>query len=335
MQAPPFPPSPRLTWEPPRNTPKVSFLVPAWNGRQDIEAFVSAYRALSYPHKELVLCVGGRDEGFEIAKALSSADVLVLEQLPGEGKQRALEKSLACSTGEIIYLTDIDCRPNDDVLHNLLHPVVEGRADVVTGASRPLDSQMQVGLVRSHWAVERATQPESFEPTDGILGRHAAVRREVLESTRALEVPAPSGTDYTLAKELIAHGHTVYFVPGHPIPSEYPADLRTYAHKQGRWVRNALVLGARYGAEAEVRAVQRTLVMPYALLGGLLAGLFGVRWLGLGAILAALHAVLNRVGLQRRARLKVSVRGSLLHLMGDQWAALKAGADALRRRSTW
>ena len=314
--------------------PRISVLVPAWKPGPVLDVFLTHYRGLRWSNLQLVLCVGGPDGSLETARVEAGDDLLVLEQAPGEGKQRALDRCLDASDGELILLTDIDCLLSDAVIGNLYSGLQRSGSPAVTGASRPLPAQMGSGLAASLYATEQATLPRELAPTTGILGRSALIRREVLVATRAFSVPAPSGTDYTLAKTLLAAGHTITFVPGHEIQTAYPDTLRLYAHKQARWLRNVVVLGRRYGAMGEVWAVTRTLALPFALLGGLGAGLL-LPPLALLPVLAVLHAAFGRAGLQRRAGLTPSLRGSLLHVLGDQWAALRACRDLLLGRNTW
>ena len=79
--------------------PKVSVLVAAWNESAHIERHIESFQALRYPHKELVLCAGGTDGTYDMAKKYASEVVKVLEQHPGEGKQRALRKAFPQTDG--------------------------------------------------------------------------------------------------------------------------------------------------------------------------------------------------------------------------------------------
>lgn len=319
---------------PPARQVRISILVPAWNAVADLPAFMATYIGLSWGDRQLILCVGGDDGSVTLARHYATRDVVVLEQMPGEGKQHALERCLDASDGDVIVLTDIDCRLTDAVLQNLLGTLQQSGTAAVSGASRPLAEQAHLPLVRSHYATERATLPTEAVPIQGLLGRSAAIHREVLESTRALTVPAMSGTDYTLAKTLLRAGHQITFAPGHEIESEYPGGLRTYAHKQARWLRNVYLLGRRYDADAEVMAVKRTLTVSYALVLTSAAGLW-FRPLAVLPLLAVVHAAVTRTRFQRSAGLKPSLIGSLLHVIADQWAALKATRDIILNQTPW
>src|SRR5687768_5466499 len=90
----------------------VSILVAAWNEAEHIDDLIASCLRWAYPRKELVLCAGGADDTLRRARRWEGAGVRVLEQLPGEGKQGALERCLREATGEIIVLTDADCVPS-------------------------------------------------------------------------------------------------------------------------------------------------------------------------------------------------------------------------------
>lgn len=322
-------------WTPPRDAPLVSFLVPAWDAAEHIPRFHSAFRDLTYSAKELVIAAGGADDSLEAAYAHAAQDVVVLEQHPGEGKQGALRRSFERCSGTIVYLSDIDSRPNDAVVHALLRQLIEDGADVATGPSRPLDWQLDNEFVRVQWAVDQASQPTATGPSQGLLGRNAVLTRVAVEATGGFANPAPSGTDYTLAKELLRCGYSIVFVPASPMPTEYPPTFHTYVRKQARWVRNVFVLGRRYGAVQEWRAASVTIALPFALIGLAFAGFMGYSPAAFLATIGVAHALANRSVHLRRARLRASPAAILMHFAADQLAAMRACWHALRGVTPW
>jgi cellulose synthase/poly-beta-1,6-N-acetylglucosamine synthase-like glycosyltransferase len=321
-------------WHPGEHTPKVSFLVPAWNASTDIPHLISAYRTLTYPNRELILSAGGDDGSYELARRYAVGDVTVVEQVRGEGKQGGLRQAFARATGSIVYLTDVDCRPNDAVVNNLLGPLVDGDLQVVTGSSCPLPGEMNDSFIQTQWAVEQMTIPNQMMQTEGILGCNAALTRDAVLASGAFTTAAPSGTDYTLALQLLQAGYQIWFVPGHPMPTAYSPGLRFHIRRQARWIRNVFQLGRRYGVSAQVHPTLKTLALPYALLGTMLLGLWRpiFRTVSAGLIL---HALLNRLAYQHRARLPLRPVGAFKHLLVAQIAALRAGLDLVRGGTTW
>ncbi len=311
----------------------VTFLVAAWNAAEEIPAFVRAFRALSYPDKDLVLCAGGRDGSLEVARALAGPDLTVVEQRPGEGKQRALRRGFPLARGEVVYLTDVDCRPTDAAVEPLLRAVGAG-AQAATGIVRPLPEQEGNPFVLTQWAIVRFQARRAGPTSTGMHGANSVVRRSALEASGGFRQDAPSGTDYTLAKEFLRQGVTIAFRADSEMPTGYPDGLRIYVRKQARWIRNVAVLGAHYRAWGEVRSVATTMALPYGIFVLLLAGLWHWQMAGLGVLLL-LHAFLNRMRYVRAAGARASASGAAGTVAGDLLAALVATRQTLRSQMTW
>ncbi len=239
-------------------TPQVSVLVAAWNEREHIAAHIQSFLALNYPHCELILCAGGSDGTLEIAQRYASPRVIVLEQQPGEGKQSALARCMALARGEIIYLTDADCRYRDAALIHLLAPLINAGEQVATGASCPLEEQTDKLLPAYLWAADTFVAAHAPPYTRGLLGRNTALTHQAIVQSGGLDFSAPTGTDYQLAQRLLASGIAIRYVAASVVPTEYPERLPIYQRKRSRWLRNLLRYGPRYGAWADLRATLTT-----------------------------------------------------------------------------
>ena len=251
--------------------PRVSILVAAWNEAGNVARHVESVLALRYPNLEYILCAGGADGTLEIARRYAGRGVVVLEQAPGEGKQRALRKAFERATGTIIYLTDADCVVDDDAFERVLAPLInEGEAVATGGSIPPLEQRRANRFVAYQWAVQQYVLSGAPAYSDGLLGRNAAVGRDALEASGAFTAAVPTGTDYHLAKALRRRGYRIRCVPASLVETPYAAGWGGYARQQRRWLRNVALLGARFGAWGEVRAsVQTSLLGVVMLLGGI------------------------------------------------------------------
>ncbi|PJF38430.1 MAG: family 2 glycosyl transferase, partial [Phototrophicales bacterium] len=192
----------------------------------------------------LILCAGGYDRTFDIASQYHDGKaIIVIEQVAGEGKQAALRKCLPRATGEIIYLTDSDCLLNDDAFIRLIAPIVKGEYEAVNGTSHPLKTQQNNAFVMYQWTVDHYAHARAPEHSSGLLGRNCAVSAQALRQTGGFDEEAKSGTDYTLARQLIDNGYTIYNEKYSSVETEYPSSLRSYYYKRTRWLRNTIVLG--------------------------------------------------------------------------------------------
>lgn len=238
--------------------PLVSVLVAAWNEADFIERHIESFLALRYPHKELIICAGGKDETYELARRYEGTVVKVLEQQPGEGKQRALARGFALTGGSIIFLTDADCLLDDEAFERTLYPVISGEEQAATGSSRPLDEQLDNPFVFTQAAAQLYASLRSPDYSDGLLGRNCVISRDLLECSQGLEAPAPTGTDYVLAKVLRQHGARIRQVTDSRIATRYPVTARAYIRQQRRWLRNVAAHGRRFGERDEVLMSVRT-----------------------------------------------------------------------------
>ncbi len=324
------------------NVGLVSFLVPAWNDGRHIAEFVESFNALTYPDKELILCAGGSDGSFQQAQRYSSNSVKVIEQRSGEGKQSALRKSYALSKGDVIYLTDIDCRLSDDIVHALLNTLTIAHP-VVTGPIRPLQSQEDIPFVQIQWAVGLVTQPKTASPTQGLLGGNTVMMRDPLNNVGAFDEDVASGTDYFLAKKFTAKGISLFFQPSQPIHTEYPETLTLYSRKQARWIRNVFILGKRFSVQNDVRASIFTMSLPVITLLCLIIAIIASA-MGLGAAsdfcwiistILVLHPVLNRLRYQYSAGLPLNVGSATAHWLGAQMSAARAIQQIVSNKWKW
>jgi cellulose synthase/poly-beta-1,6-N-acetylglucosamine synthase-like glycosyltransferase len=295
VKSPPLRP-PLAKWP---KQPIVSILVAAWNETDLIERHIESFVSLRYPHKELVLCAGGQDGTYTLAKRYEGACVRVLEQKPGEGKQRALARAFPQTKGEIIFLTDADCLLDDDTFERTLYPVASGAEQVATGGSRPLPEQLSNPFVVSQAASQLYANLRNPDYGGGLLGRNTAVHRELLARSRGLEAPAPSGTDYVLAKMLLRAGARIRQNPHSRVATRFPTTAADYMRQQRRWLRNVAIHGIHFGVVDEARAaVQTSLLAALMLLLPFAWPLVGLLALG-GWLLLLSHALLARLRYRR------------------------------------
>jgi cellulose synthase/poly-beta-1,6-N-acetylglucosamine synthase-like glycosyltransferase len=228
--------------------PQVTALVAAWNEALRIQCHIRSFISLRYPHKQLVLVAGGEDETFELAMPFSGEMIRVLRQRPGEGKQAALRRGLEHAKGEIIYLTDADCLFNDQALEAILAPLVAGNTLAATGCFQPLPEQQNHPFVQMQWCLDlygRAGLPGYVQ---GLIGRNAALARSLLAATGDFKDPAPIGTDYLLARQILALGQPILYVHESTVATHFQTRLKPYLHQQSRWLRNILVYSRRFHA---------------------------------------------------------------------------------------
>lgn len=273
--------------------PRVSVLLPAWNETEYIRDCLESIRHLRYPNVETIICAGGQDGTLELARQYAPPGARVIEQRPGEGKQRALQRCFEFATGEVIFLTDADCVLDDEVFERTLYPILVGRERVSSGTYRPLAHQQGHPLVAYQWAYHIYMQARSPEYTDALGGANAAICRSALEAVGGFEMLAPIGTDYLLSRQLRAAGYRLHFVPGSCVQTVYCARLGEYGRQRSRWFRNRLVHGWRFRAWRDILSHLWAGLTSLFLLVVPLTGGLGARWLWALWLVGLTHLLLS------------------------------------------
>ena len=290
-------PAPPPDWETWPELPKVSVLVAAWNEADIVERHIRSFLKLSYPSKELILCAGGSDGTYDLSRQYAGEQVVVLKQQAGDGKQGALQRCLERAGGDLIFLTDADCVLDDESCLRTLAPLVQEGEQVATGLSRPLDDQVGNPFVIHQWCADTyAAAVRQGKYVSGLKGANCALWRTALETVGGFQAGVSTGTDYYLAKQLLAHGYRIRSVPGSINQTEYSETFSVHAQRQSRWLRNLMVHGRRFQAQAEVWAALRTSLLGLGVL------LFPITFLVLGPIAACAWGLALTHGLLARLR---------------------------------
>jgi len=248
-------------------TPRVSVLVAAWNEAEMVERHIQSVLRLRWPDLELILCAGGTDGTYELARAYERPSVTVLEQRPGEGKQAALRRCLEQATGTIIFLTDADTLLDDVSFERTIGPVVRGEAEASTGSWRPTPEQLADSPIAAYrWSALTYTAAHAPPLSTGLTGVNAAVARTALEAAGGLREHVATGTDYHLAKALLRAGCRIRQVTESEVATRNDIHLAAYVRQQRRWLRNVVVHGLRFGAYREIVASLSTSLLGLAML---------------------------------------------------------------------
>jgi cellulose synthase/poly-beta-1,6-N-acetylglucosamine synthase-like glycosyltransferase len=119
-----------------------------------------------------------------------------------------------------------------------------------------------------HYA--RANNPARQKgEVEGLIGRNAALTRELLARTGDFAATVAIGTDYYLARQIVALGERIAYVHGSCVATTFATAPTHYLSQQSRWLRNILQHGPAFGASAQVRAAQQQCLIGLGMLGGL------------------------------------------------------------------
>jgi glycosyltransferase involved in cell wall biosynthesis len=120
-------------------TMKISVVMPVYNEIRTIDAIIARVLAVGID-KELIIvddCSrdGTRAKLEQMAKALpAGADIRIFFHEENQGKGAALRTGIAQAQGDIVIIQDADLEYDPEEYHQLIQPILDGRADVVYGS---------------------------------------------------------------------------------------------------------------------------------------------------------------------------------------------------------
>ncbi|PSB19300.1 glycosyltransferase [Phormidesmis priestleyi ULC007] len=126
-----------------RFLPKISVIVPIYNGEADLPGLLHCLRAQTYSSDLVSYCLvdnGSHDRTSEILKSASqdAQNFVVLSESQIQSSYAARNLGIRSTTGEILVFTDADCRPEPNWLENLIQPFEDLTVGLVAGEIKAL-----------------------------------------------------------------------------------------------------------------------------------------------------------------------------------------------------
>ena len=115
---------------------KLSIVIPCYNERHTIRSIVEAVRAAPVRDKEIIVVDDCSTDGTRERLQLIQPELgfTLLLQAKNRGKGAALRAGFARVVGDIVVIQDADLEYGPADYSTLLHPLLEGKADVVYGS---------------------------------------------------------------------------------------------------------------------------------------------------------------------------------------------------------
>jgi glycosyltransferase involved in cell wall biosynthesis len=204
--------------------PSVSIVVPAHNAEATIASCVTSLLELDYPRDDYEIIVvdnGSGDQTAGILQSFGEAIRVVEQARPGPAAAR--NAGIEAARGELIALTDADCRVDRGWLRELLPPLADPEVGIVGGRVRalpPLNRVSRFGeVIHDHQrAIERLIPPY-------VATANWGSRRQLLVEQGLFDPSLLRGSDAELALRIGRRGYRLVYQEGAIVYHPHQATL--------------------------------------------------------------------------------------------------------------
>jgi len=181
--------------------PKVSVVVPIYNGEEDLPELIGRLLAQTYPKQQveyLLVDNNSSDRTSYLLKTAAEDCPLAIHPLSEnqiQSSYAARNTGIRAATGEILAFTDADCRPQPDWLLSLIAPFVNPEIAIVAGEIMALPGKniLEQHAERQQTLSQKHTLAHKFCPYGQTA--NLAIRRQALTKVGLFRPYLTSGGD--------------------------------------------------------------------------------------------------------------------------------------------
>jgi len=195
--------------------PKVSVVVPVYNGQKTVKKCIQSLLDLDYPIKKLELIFvddGSTDDTEKIIKSIKKNDIKInYFKQKRRGPAAARNFGVKNSKGEILAFTDVDCFVTKKWLKNLIKPFKDKRVGGVGGAIFNYNPQNELEKYLAKRAPNLQGHLDDSKPY--LVTANAAYAREALDVVGLFDENIFMGEDADLSWRVSGAGFDIVYEP--------------------------------------------------------------------------------------------------------------------------
>ncbi|MDX2214377.1 MAG: glycosyltransferase [Oculatellaceae cyanobacterium bins.114] len=237
--------------------PRVSVIIPIYNGEQDVPPLLDCLNAQTYPRDRvdyLLVDNASRDRTLTLLKEAaeqSATEGLILRCLSEtkiQSSYAARNTGIKATQSEILAFTDADCRPQANWLYDLVQPFVDETVGIVAGEVLALEgnSLLEEYSGRRETLSQKHTLAHPFYPYGQTA--NLAVRRQAFEKAGLFRPYLTTGGDADLCWRIQQQGNwKIIFAEQAAVQHRHRATLEELRSQWRRYGRSNRYLHELHG----------------------------------------------------------------------------------------
>ncbi|MGM3305679.1 glycosyltransferase [Anabaena sp. WFMT] len=236
--------------------PKVSVVIPIYNGEADLPDLLNCLLSQNYPQGQveyLLVDNNSSDRTLSIIKATaenSPITILPLSENKIQSSYAARNTGIRTAVGEIIAFTDADCRPQPQWLNSLIQPFINPEIVIVAGEilALPGKSLLEQHADKQETLSQKHTLAHKFCPYGQTA--NLAIRRHLFTTAGLFRPYLTTGGDADICWRILkANLGRLEFAPEAIVQHRHRLTIKELASQWQRYGRSNRYLHELHGVD--------------------------------------------------------------------------------------
>jgi glycosyltransferase involved in cell wall biosynthesis len=236
--------------------PKVSVVIPIYNGEADLPKLISCLLAQTYPKDQVEYLLVDNNSGDRtfalLQQAAENSSIIIRPQSENQiqSSYAARNAGIRAATGDIIAFTDADCRPQPEWLLALIAPFINEDVVIVAGevVALPGKTLLEQHADRQETLSQKHTLAHSFCPYGQTA--NLAIRRQTFEKVGLFRPYLTSGGDADICWRILRQNiGRLEFAPNAVVKHRHRATFKELERQWRRYGRSNRYLHELHGVD--------------------------------------------------------------------------------------
>ena len=223
----------------PKDAPKISAIIPAYNEENNIEGTIQALLNLKYPKEKLEIIViddGSTDNTFQIASKFKNKGVIILRK-NNSGKANSINFGISKAKNDFIAVIDADSSAEPDSLIKMVGFFKDKKIAAVTSSilvknnKKPIERFQQIEYSMMAWNRKLLDFMDCVYVTPGPL---SVYRKSALIEVGGFD-SKNSTEDIEITWNLLSHSYKVKMCLAAKTKTTVPDKFKQWWHQRLRW----------------------------------------------------------------------------------------------------